>query len=164
MNSTGAHQGQPTTRLIKSPQDFAGGLLIIAVAGIALWLGRDLPAGTLGGMGPGMLPRSVAVLLGVLGGVLVLTSLLHWGPETGSWPFRGVLLVLAAILAFAYAVRPLGLVVAAPVALLLSALGSDETRWVETIIFGCIITAFCIGLFKYALGLPIPLAPWLVGY
>jgi hypothetical protein len=27
-----------------------------------------------------------------------------------------------------------------------------------------VMTAFCVGLFKFALGLPIPLAPWLLGY
>jgi putative tricarboxylic transport membrane protein len=37
-------------------------------------------------------------------------------------------------------------------------------RWKETILFGVLMTAFCIGLFKFALGLPIPLAPWLFGY
>jgi putative tricarboxylic transport membrane protein len=45
-------------------QDFAGGLVIVGVAAFAFWQGSDLPIGTLGGMGPGMLPRSLAVLLG----------------------------------------------------------------------------------------------------
>ena len=35
--------------------------------------------------------------------------------------------------------------------------------FLETL-FGGLMTVFCIGLFKFALGLPIPLAPWLVGY
>ena len=75
-----------------------------------------------------------------------------------------MLFVLGAILVFAYSVRPLGLAVAAPVAILIGAFASSDTRWGETLLFSVVMTAFCIGLFKYALGLPIPLAPWLVGY
>ena len=75
-----------------------------------------------------------------------------------------MLFVLGAILVFAYSVRPLGLAVAAPLAILIGAFASNDTRWGETLLFSVVMTAFCIGLFKYALGLPIPLAPWLVGY
>lgn len=150
--------------LIKAPQDFFGGLLIIAVAAAASWLGRDLPAGTLGGMGAGMMPRSSAVLLGLLGAALVGSSLWERGPKIDSWSLRGALFVLGAILVFAYAVRPLGLAVAAPLAILISACASNETRIGETLIFSVVMSAFCVGLFKFALGLPVPLAPWLVGY
>jgi hypothetical protein len=61
-------------------------------------------------------------------------------------------------------VRPLGLVVAGPLAIVVSAFASDEVRWSETLLFGALMTAFCVGLFKFVLGLPIPLAPWLIGY
>jgi hypothetical protein len=54
--------------------------------------------------------------------------------------------------------------VAGPLAIAIGALASDEVRWRETILVGALVTAFCIGLFKLALGLPIPLAPWLIGY
>jgi len=54
--------------------------------------------------------------------------------------------------------------VAGPVAIVISAFASSEVRWVETLLFGALMTAFCTGLFKLALGLPIPLAPWLLGY
>jgi putative tricarboxylic transport membrane protein len=151
-------------RLIKAPQDFFGGLLMIAIAAIAVWFGQDLPLGTTGGMGPGMMPRSVAVLLAGLGAALLVGSLVQRGPGIGAWSPRGLICVLAAILIFAYAVRPLGVLVAAPLCLLTAALGSNETRWGETAIFTIVMTALCVGLFKFALRQPIPLAPWLVGY
>ena len=151
-------------QLIKGPQDFVGGLVIMAISAFAIWLGSDLPIGTLGGMGPGMLPRSVAVLLGILGAALVVSSLVERGAALGTWSLRGMIFVLGAILVFAYSVRPLGLAVAAPAAILISAFASDETRWPETLLFSIVMTAFCIGLFKYALGLPIPVAPWLLDY
>ena len=49
-------------------------------------------------------------------------------------------------------------------AVIIAAFASDEVRWGETIVLGIVMTVFCIGLFKLALGLPIPLAPWLIGY
>jgi putative tricarboxylic transport membrane protein len=137
---------------------------VIAVAAFAFWQAADLPIGTLGGMGPGMLPKSLAVLFGLLGALLVVGSVLEAGLPLEPWSIRGPVLVVVAMVAFGLAVRPLGLVVAGPLAIVIAALASNEVRWVETIVVGLLMTIFCIGLFKFALGLPIPLAPWLLGY
>lgn len=161
---SGSEQQPKPSQLIKGPQDFAGGVLIVGIAAVAIWLGGDLPVGTLGGMGPGMMPRSAAALLGILGIALILISMFEPSPVLSSWSLRGMAFVLGAILVFAYTVRPLGLAVATPVTILIGAFASSETRWGETLLFSFVMSAFCIGLFKYALGLPVPLAPWLVGY
>ncbi len=137
---------------------------MIAVALFAFWQAANLPIGTLGGMGPGMLPKSLAVLFGLLGALLVVDSVLEAGPPLERWSIRGPVLVTVAIVAFGLTVRPLGLVVAGPLAIVIAALASNEVRWVETIVVGLLMTVLCIGLFKFALGLPIPLAPWLLGY
>jgi putative tricarboxylic transport membrane protein len=155
-----APEGVPVT----ARQDFFGGLLIIAVAGFALWQANDLPLGTLGGMGPGMLPRGLAVILGLLGVLLVVDAIVEKGGRLEAFSLRGPVFVLGAMVAFGLAVRPLGLAVAGPLAIVIGACASSEVRWGETLIFGALMTAFCIGLFKFALGLPIPLAPWLLDY
>ena len=152
------------TKQLLSRQDFLGGLAVIAIAGLAFWLARDLPGGTSGGMGPGTLPKGLAALLGLLGAALMVSSLMEEGETMQRWTLRGPLLILGALVVFGLAVRPLGLAVAGPLAIVIGALASDEVRWRETLVFGVVMTAFCIGLFKYALGLPIPLAPWLLGY
>jgi len=151
--------GMPVKRL---RQDVLGGLVVIAVAGFAYWLARHLPAGAGGGMGPGTLPKGLALLLGALGVALLLNSVNS--ESLARWSIRGPLFVLGALVLFGLAVRPLGLVVAGPLAIAVAALGSSEVRWRETLIFGAVVTLFCVGLFKFALGLPIPLAPWLIGY
>lgn len=138
--------------------------MIIAVAAFAFWLGHNLPGGAAGGMGPGTLPKGLAVLLGLLGLLLVGGSVVQEGSRLERWSIRGPLFILGALVVFGLAVRPLGLVVAGPLAIVVSAFASDEVRWGETILFGVLMTAFCVGLFKFALGLPIPLAPWLLGY
>jgi putative tricarboxylic transport membrane protein len=162
MSANQSTPSSPTPIVLR--QDFFGGLVIIAVAAFAFWQGADLPIGTFGGMGPGMLPRGLAALLGLLGAMLAVGAVLETGPRFERWTLRGPLFVLGAVVAFGAAVRPLGLIVAGPLAIVISAFASDEVRWIETLVFGALMTAFCIGLFKLALGLPIPLAPWLIGY
>jgi putative tricarboxylic transport membrane protein len=113
-------------------------------------------------MGPGTLPKGLALLLGALGVVLLLNS--FSGERMARWSVRGPLFVLGGLALFGLTVRPLGLVVAGPLAIIVAGFASSEVRWRETLVYGLAMTAFCVGLFKFALGLPIPLAPWLVGY
>jgi putative tricarboxylic transport membrane protein len=145
-------------------QDFAGGLAIMAIAVVAYWLARDLPTAPDGAVGPGTLPRALAVLLGLLGLALLVSAGFEAGTSLARWSFRGPVFILGALVLFGLAVRPLGLVVAGPLAIVVAAFASDDVRWGETLVFGGLMTLFCVGLFKFALGLPIPLAPWIVGY
>lgn len=150
--------------MIRAWQDAAGGLFLIAIAGFALWQGADLAAGRLGQMGPGMLPRGLAVLVGLCGVLLIAGAFVSPGAALERWALRGPLFILGAAVAFGLTVRPLGLAVAGPLAIVIGSFASAETRIHESLAFGIVMTAFCAGLFKFVLGLPIPLAPWLIGY
>ncbi len=150
--------------MIKSPQDAGAGLFLLAIAGVALWLGSDLPIGTVRQLGPGMFPRVLAILVGFVGLLIFIDAFLERGEKLERWPLRAPLFILGAAIAFGFAVRPLGLIVAAPLVMVIGAFASPETRLREVLIFGTAMTVFCVGLFKYALGLPIPVAPWLIGY
>ncbi len=63
------------------------------------------------------------------------------------------------IIIFATTVRPVGLVIATFVSFVVSGAGSTETRWVETIIAGVVMTGFSVLLFVYLLNLPFQLWP-----
>jgi hypothetical protein len=65
---------------------------------------------------------------------------------------------------FGLLIRPLGLAVAGPLLVIVGALASEESRWFEVMLFALGMTLFCVVLFKHLLSLPIPLAPWLIGY
>ena len=145
-------------------QDFAAGLVVAGVAAFALWHTADLAAGTLGSMGAGMMPRLLAILLGALGVLLSITALFSDGQRLERWTLRGPVMILASVVVFGVTVRPLGLTIAGPLAILVAGAASPETRWTEALLFSILISAFCILLFKFALGLPIPLAPWALGY
>jgi hypothetical protein len=72
---------------------------------------------------------------------------------------RGPLMITAATIVFGLTVRPLGLVIASFISLVVSAYATDEIRWIETLICAAVLTAFCSILFPYGLNLPLQLWP-----
>jgi len=144
---------------VRGPQDFIGGLVLVAIALLALWASRDLQGMHGFTFGPGTAPRMFAVLLLGLGAAITITGIVSDGARFPHYSWRGPLFVMLAIVFFALAIRPLGLVVAGFASFLISALGTPETRWAETIIVGVCLTIGCALLFPYVLGLPMPLFP-----
>jgi putative tricarboxylic transport membrane protein len=151
----------PSTQrgFIKGPQDFYGGLVLVAVALFALWASSDL-AGMRGfSFGPGTAPRMFAVLLAILGVGIALTGFFSEGAPLQRYGIRGPAFVTVAILFFSFAIRPCGLIITTFLAFVIASFGSDETKLKETVIVGAVLTAGCALLFPYALGLPLELLP-----
>src|SRR6266851_2344407 len=144
---------------IRGPQDFVGGLALVAIALFALWASSDLQGMHGFSFGAGTAPRMFAVLLLALGAAVTIVGIVSEGPPMAGYAWRGPLFVSLAIVFFAIAIRPLGLVVSGLATFLISALGTHETRWFETVIVGLCLTVGCAVLFPYVLGLPMPLFP-----
>lgn len=144
---------------IRNPQDFWGGLVMVVVAVVAIWATRDLSGMQGFAFGPGTAPRLFAVLLGACGTIIAVIGLLSDGPGIEPYAFRGPVLVVAAILLFALIVRPVGLVPAAYLTFLIAISGSREAKVIESLIAAAAMTAFCVALFYYGLGLPFQLWP-----
>ncbi len=152
----GEHK-RPMGLTIPVAQDIAAGLFLILVGGFFVYQGRDLPMGSLRAVGPGMLPRAVALMLVVGGAILLLMALLDKkAPRLPTFSYRGPFFIILGILCFAFLIRTVGLVAAGPAAMIVASYASSETRLIETAIFSIIMTGFCIFLFKYLLNLPIP--------
>jgi len=159
---------------VRGPRDFYGGLALIAVAIIAILASSELPGQHGFAFGPGTAPRMFATMLAISGALVALCGLFIDGPKIGSFAFRGPAYVLAAILLFAGMIRgidlrmigipfkvpPLGLVISTFTAFVISIMGSTEMRWLESLIAALAMTAFCVGLFVYLLGLPFQLWPF----
>ncbi|TAH65306.1 MAG: tripartite tricarboxylate transporter TctB family protein [Rhodopseudomonas palustris] len=146
-------------RWIRGPQEFAGGLTLMAVAALALWAAHDL-----GGMrgfapGAGTVPRLLAWMLLVLGGLVTAVGVFVEGPRMVRFAGRGLLFVGLAILAFAVAIKPLGLPLAAFLSFMIAALATKETRWGQTTLAGLCLAGVCSLLFPFVLRLPLPLLP-----
>jgi len=144
---------------MKCPQDLVGGVALMLVALFALWALSDLQGMRGFSFGAGTAPRMFAVLLLVLGAGIALSGILSEGAHLQKMHWRGPLFVVAAILFFALAIRPLGVVVTAFVSFMIAAMGSEETRWREAAIVGACLTLGCAILFPYVLGLPMPMFP-----
>jgi putative tricarboxylic transport membrane protein len=144
---------------LRAPQDYFGGVVLMAIAVFALWASSDLQGMHGFSFGAGTAPRMFGVLLLGLGTAVAAMGLLWDGPQMAGYAWRGPLFVSLAIVCFAVSIRPLGLVVSGLASFLISALGTPETRWVETIIVGVCLTVGCALLFPYVLGLPMPLFP-----
>lgn len=137
-------------------KDLLAGLILVAIALLALYASAPLERGTLRNVGPGALPRGLALL--ILGGgvVFVIAAFIRKGDALGRWPLRGAIFIALALVAFALTIRTVGLAVAGPAVVIVSGAASPETRPLELVVFAAILTAACIGLFRFALGLPIP--------
>jgi Tripartite tricarboxylate transporter TctB family len=155
--------------LVRGPQNLVAGLALVALAALALWLTSALPQGTLRAMGPAMLPRWLAIGVGLCGLALIAAAFVRSGEGLGRWSLRGPALVLLAIVAFAVTIRPfslgpvqtpgLGLVAAGPLAILIGGHATPEVRRRDLVILALSLTPFCMVLFGDLLNLPIPVFP-----
>jgi len=167
----------------RDPRELTAGACLLGIGVLALWQGSDLELGTLRQMGPGMLPRVLAVAVCLCGIAIGGRSLLHparqvagaAAPSDGDAPqveaprsiwgaLRAPVFLVLAATVFGLCVRPLGLVIASPLAIVISTLASPETKRLESLWFALGMTFFCVVLFWTLLKLPIPVAPWLIGY
>lgn len=167
--SAGADNAATPQGLVRGPQSLISGLTLVALGAFALYLVSDLPQGTLRAMGPAMLPRWLAIGVGLCGLALVAAAFLKGGSALEAYTFRGPAVVVIAILAFGATIRgfslgalnipSLGLLVAGPLAIFVSGFASPEARYRELLILALLLTAFCMMLFGDLLNLPIPMYP-----
>lgn len=140
-------------------KDIAAGLLLLAAALFFGLIGfSQLPLGTSFRMGPGYFPVLLSGLLGVMG-LAIAGRAIGAGAalSAGQIPWRGIVLTSGATIGFALLVSRYGLVPALVVAILLSAFASRRMRPALALALTAGLTAFCILLFRYGLGVPIPL-------
>jgi hypothetical protein len=149
---------------MERPRDVVGGLLVVVIGAGFFLSGRELEMGTSFRMGPGYFPTILSLLMMALGAVM---TVLAWrGPhEEGAFghvPWRGLFLVVGAVLAFGLTLRGLGLGPVVVLVVLATAWASRSATWRASVPLALGIALFCTFLFVEGLGLPLPLlGPWL---
>jgi hypothetical protein len=145
---------------IKNPTDFWTGLLFGGFGVfVSLYAATHYQIGSAIRMGPGYFPTCIGALVALLGLALVVSALRIPGPRLPRFPVRPVVLILAAGIAFGYLLKPVGLVGATAVLVVVSALGGHEFRLREVLALAAVLVVFSIGVFVLGLGLPFALWP-----
>ena len=142
---------------IKSPQDFGAAIVFIVIGLAGIYFGLDLRFGTAARMGPGFFPYYLSWCILGIGAIAGARSLALQGPAIERVRLRPVLLILASLLVFGFAMEALGLIVSAAALIAIAALAQGRPKLRETALLAAGMTAFCVVVFVWALGQPLTL-------
>ena len=151
---------------IKSQRDFWSGLLFV-VAGLGFaWGATFYRLGDSARPGPGFFPLGLGLLTALLGLVILFKALSVEradGDPIGAIAWKPLGFIAGAVILFGWALPHLGLVLALPLLVIVSALAGDEFRWREVLVNALVLTVLSWAIFIWGLGLTIPLLPDLAG-
>jgi putative tricarboxylic transport membrane protein len=142
---------------ILNNKDVWAGLLLIAIGAAAILMARNYAFGTALRMGPGFFPIVLGGLL-ILSGLYTLASGLRSGEAIkGFWSPRALIILPLSLVLFGVLMEHGGFVLAMLVLIFASATASTEFKFVEVLWFSLALTALCVAVFVWGLGLPYPL-------
>jgi len=145
---------------IKSPKNFWAGLMFIGTGVFfVVWAMVHYQMGTAVRMGPAYFPTMLGGLLAFLGLLVLIESFAVEGPKVPKFAFRPLILISFACVLYGYLMKPLGLVGATAVLVIVSAYGGHEFKWKEVIILSIALIVFSVLVFVKGLTLPFPLWP-----
>jgi Tripartite tricarboxylate transporter TctB family len=144
---------------IRAPKDFWSGVMFCGFAVVAILAARGYSPGTAGKMGPGYFPLLLGGLLAALGGILIARSVVLSGEPVPRLQLLPLAIIAAAVCLFGVLIEPLGLVVSLAVLTLVSAWAGAQFRLIETLALAAALIVFSVGVFVYALGLPLNIWP-----
>jgi putative tricarboxylic transport membrane protein len=139
--------------------DFYSGVLLVAIAAVALIYIRSLTIGTVLQMGPGYFPFGLALVLFGMGLCLIVKGIVVGGSPVGQFHLRPLVFVLLSFAAFGVLIERAGLIVAILAQVAVAHCASSETTWRESIATGVALAAASSVLFVWLLGIPVGLLP-----
>jgi putative tricarboxylic transport membrane protein len=144
---------------IRAPKDFWAGVMFGGFAVVAILAARGYAFGSAGKMGPGYFPLLLGGVLGLLSAILIGRSVVIEGEPLPRFHVLPLAVIAVAVCLFGFFIEPLGLIVALAVLTVLSASASPHFRLPEVLALTVALIVFSVGVFVYALGLPIPIWP-----
>lgn len=145
---------------IKSPKNLWAGVMFIGFGlFFAVWAVANYQMGTAVRMGPAYFPTVLGGLLVVLGLVVLSEAFVVTGAKLPRFHLKALVFVLAGCLAYAYLMKPAGLVVATVALVFITAFGGHEFKWKEVAVLSVLLVIFSVLVFVKGLTLPFPLWP-----
>lgn len=146
-----------------SLKNMLAGLIFIGIGAAFAYASLSYEMGRAVRMGPGYFPLVLAGILIAFGAIIFVQALFS-GPDDvaiSAMPWRGLLLLIGALVFFGLTIRGLGLVPSLFITVLMAAMASKRTSPAGALIMATAITLLCLALFVWALGLTLPLfGPW----
>lgn len=149
---------------IRSPKNFWLGVIYLGIGSGIVLQARDYAFGSTVRMGAGFLPTILGALFVLLGLLSIVRSITEPGGAIGAIAWKPLALVVGGTILFGVLLRPVGLLVALPALVIVSASASQHFRfdWKATVALVALIV-FCSLLFIKGLGVSMPLIGPLIG-
>ena len=144
---------------IRAPKDFWSGLMFLTFAAVGLFVATGYSFGRGGRMGPGYFPVMLSIVLGVLGAILLVRSLVLEGESIGRIRLMPLAVLTVSVIIFGLMIEPFGLVISLATVTLISAFAGGEARPLEAVALSLVLTLMSVGIFVYALRLPLSVWP-----
>jgi len=144
-------------------QDTLAGLLFLAIGTGGLLAGRSLNVGTADAMGEGYVPLAACWLMLGLGVAIAATGLRASAPALETGRLRPLLAVTGAVLAFAFTLEPLGVVVAIFASASCASRAVPGVALRSVLLPAAVLSLAVLAIFVWGLGLPLHALPRLPG-
>jgi hypothetical protein len=136
-------------------KDFWSGLMLIAFGAGAVFIARNYAFGSSLRMGPGYFPTILGAALILFGLYFVAMGLRSEAEKLEvSWSLRALIILPLSLVLFGLLIDRAGFIPAMLALIVCSATASTQFRWVEVLLFSIFLTALCVVVFVWALGLP----------
>ena len=141
---------------VRGAQDVAAGAAVIAFAVAVVVALSRIPKAKFQAFSPDLFPRLCAYAL-VAGGIaLIVRGLLRAGPSFERPPWRGVVLVVLAVVAFGLVTPRLGYAIGGFLTVLLAGFATRDVKPLKLVAFAAGLIAFSVVLFSVLLKVPMP--------
>lgn len=156
---------------IGHPKNFWGGIIFATLGAAFALIAKGVPLlpfmqgyamGTPARMGPAFFPFWLGLLLFALGLVIAFNGVREAGGKAGAFPrfhWKPNFWVLGAVVMFGLVMKPIGMLLAGVLLIIVASLGSATFQLRRSIILGVLLSVFCALVFVGGLKLPIPLCP-----
>ena len=143
--------------------DVLAGLFVILLGVLSIVESLNFNMGTTRNMGPGYFPYYIGVLMIIVGVGIILEGLrpARYALNFGQLPsLRGLLMILAGVIAFALLIPRVGLAHATAVAVFLGSLADDTTPILQKLLLTVLVPLVAVLSFKVGLGMNTDVFRW----
>ena len=140
--------------------NFWAGSVLVLFGAAAIWLGSNLPHGTLTRMGAGFMPFWLATIVMAFGFIVLLEA--FWKDERVSIPLhdlRPTIFVTLAIIMFAVLIETAGFLISVFLVSVTATLASPGLTWRRNLVQSGLIALGSAALFLGVLQINLPLLP-----